>query len=337
MGDTAFLIQLEGVMESSLLARARALAEALRADCLRGVVEIVPAFGSIGVIYEPERVPTPRGEVPWRVVSDWLEAHLARAPSAGKARKPRQHLVPVCYGGEDGPDLEAVVKASKLNAEAVVRLHSSIVYEVAALGFAPGFPYLFGLPAPLVMPRRPTPRIKVAAGSVGIGGSQTGIYPRESPGGWHVIGRTSITLFDPFAAEPVLMSAGDRVRFKPIASLPAAKALSSMIEPALENYGAGWFEVLKAGTLTSVQAGARLGLAQFGITGGGAMDCWSAQAANLVLGNPPDAALLECTYVGPVLRFAAAATVVVLGAEIAGLPPGRPLAVAAGDEIDLRS
>lgn len=338
MGDTAYLIELDGELDAALLGRVRGLAAALRADVLAGVVEIVPAFGSVGVIYEPERVPTPRGELPWRVVGEWIERHLAAMPSAAKARKPREHVVPVRYGGEDGPDLEVLAKAAKLDADAVVKLHAGAVYEVAALGFAPGFPYLLGLPKALVMPRRSTPRARVAAGSVGIGGRQTGIYPRESPGGWQLIGRTSLSLFDPFGAEPVLMAAGDRVRFMAVASLPPAAAKASgapMSKRLVDGEGAGWLEVLKPGTLSTVQAGPRRGLAHFGVVAGGAMDPWAMAAANLVLGNASDAALLECTYVGPVLRFATAATVVLLGADVAGVPTGRPIPLAAGDELDL--
>ncbi len=346
MGDTGYLVQLEGELDAALLGRVRGLAAALRADLLGGVVEIVPAFGSLGVIYEPERVPTPRGELPWRVVGEWLERHLKANPSAAKARKPREHVVPVCYGGEHGPDLEAVAKAAKLDTDAAVNLHAGATYEVAALGFAPGFPYLTGLPERLAMSRRATPRPQVAAGSVGIGGKQTGIYPRATPGGWQLVGRTSLTLFDPFAAEPVLLAAGDRVRFKPVAALPASALAAGAGAPArgtgktlldtiAQGRGAGWFEVVKPGTLTTVQAGTRRGLAQFGITGGGAMDPWAMAAANLVLGNAPDAPLLECTYVGPVLRFEAGATVALLGAEVAGLQAGRPLVLEAGDELDL--
>jgi KipI family sensor histidine kinase inhibitor len=340
MGDTGYLVQLDGELDAALLGRVRGLAAALHADLLAGVVEIVPAFGSLGVIYEPERVPTPRGELPWRVVGEWLERHLNANPSAAKARKPREHVVPVCYGGEHGPDLEAVAKAAKLDTDAAVKLHAGATYEVAALGFAPGFPYLTGLPERLAMPRRATPRSQVPAGSVGIGGKQTGIYPSATPGGWQVVGRTALTLFDPLAAEPVLLSAGDRVRFKPVVTLPAAVPAArgtgkALLDTIAQGAGAGWFEVVKPGTLTTVQAGARRGLAQFGITGGGAMDPWAMAAANLALGNAPDASLLECTYVGPVLRFEAGATVALLGAEVAGLPAGRPLVLAAGDELDL--
>lgn len=338
MGDTAYLIQLEGELDAALLGRVRGLAAALRADALKGVVEIVPAFGSVGVIYEPERVPTPGGELPWRVVREWIERHLTAKRSSATAGKPREHVVPVRYGGEDGPDLELLARAAKLDADAVVKLHAGAVYEVAALGFAPGFPYLLGLPKALVMPRRSTPRAQVAAGSVGIGGSQTGIYPSAMPGGWQLIGRTSLSLFDPFAAEPVLMSAGDKVRFRAVASLSpvAVKAAVNPVSKRLvDGQGAGWMEVLKPGTLTTVQAGPRRGLAQYGVVAGGAMDPWAMAAANLVLDNPPDAALLECTYVGPVLRFATAATVAFLGADVAGLPAGRPIELAAGDEVDL--
>lgn len=338
MGDTAYLIELEGELNAGLLARVRGLAETLRADALEGVVEIVPAFASVGVIYEPERVPTPRGELPWRVVGDWIERHLAGKGATTKTRKPRTHLVPVCYGGEHGPDLELVAKATKRDVDAVVKLHSGADYQVAALGFSPGFPYLLGLPAALVTPRRSTPRARVAAGSVGIGGRQTGIYPGESPGGWQLIGRTNLSLFEPGAGEPVRMAVGDQVKFKAVKEWPpavAGGAAKTAKSTGSAGGGAGWIEVVKPGTLTTVQGGGRRGMAQFGIGAGGAMDAWAAMAANIALGNAPEAGLLECTYVGPILRFTKATTVVVLGAEVDGVASGRPLSMAAGQELDL--
>src|SRR5690606_2544073 len=108
-----------------------------------------------------------------------------------------EHVVPVVYGGEHGPDIDHVAKSAKLSTDEVVKLHTGATYHVAAIGFSPGFPYLLGLPEKLATARRATPRVRVAAGSVGIGGSQTGIYPRETPGGWQLIGRTSLDLFDP--------------------------------------------------------------------------------------------------------------------------------------------
>ena len=124
--------------------------------------------------------------------------------------------IPVRYGGDDGPDLEAVARHACLDPEEVVRRHTGATYRVAMLGFAPGFPYLLGLDPALELPRRSEPRLRVPAGSVAIGGAQTGIYPRELPGGWHLIGCTPLHLFEPEREPPCLLAPGDEVRFRPL-------------------------------------------------------------------------------------------------------------------------
>lgn len=347
MGDTAYVVIFPGDPDAALLTKVRAFAAALAADRLEGVTEIVPAYGSVGVVYEPERVRTSHGELPWRVVGEWLERHLsgkgAGAPRA--ARKPREHVIPVVYGGEHGPDLEAVAKHVKLGTAEVVKLHTGATYHVAAIGFSPGFPYLVGLPAKLVMPRRATPRLRVPAGAVGIGGAQTGVYPRESPGGWQLIGRTGVELFDPARTEgPALFAAGDRVSFRAVDKLEPASSsaagdaqavtgeaavLSRAMEPNVE--------IVKPGTLTTVQDLGRRGFAALGVGLGGSLDPWAAAVANLAVGNPSDAPLFECTYVGPVLRFSEATVIAAVGAETPALPPGRPVAVRAGEVVDCSS
>lgn len=338
MGDTAYLITLAGTLDAAMLARVRGLAADLAADRMEGVVEIVPAYSSIGVSYEPERVPTPRGELPWRVVAEWLERHLAGdGPTAArKVRAARTHIVPVCYGGEHGPDLEHVAKAAKLSSDEVVKLHAGADYQVAAVGFTPGFPYLFGLPVTLATPRRVTPRLRVPPGSVGIGGAQTGIYPRETPGGWQLIGRTGLELFNPSLESPARLVAGDEVKFKAVDKIPALPAaLAKARSGGSREPGPGRYcEVVKPGALTTVQDLGRRGLAAAGIAAGGALDPWSAAVANLAVGNAPGAPVLECTYVGPVLRFPQAATVALVGAEVEGLEAGRPIRLEAGAILD---
>lgn len=121
--------------------------------------------------------------------------------------------IPVCYGGEYGPDLDALAEHARLSRDEVIGRHVAAGYTVAMLGFAPGFPYLLGLDPALHVPRRADPRTRVPAGSVAIGGAQTGIYPRELPGGWNLIGRTPLVLFDPDRDPPCLLAPGDRVRF----------------------------------------------------------------------------------------------------------------------------
>lgn len=138
-------------------------------------------------------------------------AAIARAPAGDASVE-----IPVCYGGEFGPDLDAVAAHARLPRAEVIARHSAVDYTVAMLGFAPGFPYLLGLDAALRMPRRASPRTRVPSGSVAIGGAQTGIYPRELPGGWQLIGRTPLALFEPQRDPPCLLAPGTRVRFRAI-------------------------------------------------------------------------------------------------------------------------
>lgn len=177
---------------------------------LPGLAALVPTFHALTGLLEPGGSPAAcRGAIEealprWRYDPD-------RAPGG------RCHEVPVRYGGDEGPDLEPLARARGLAPEEVVRLHASVEYYVYMIGFTPGFPYLGGLSEQLHHPRLSRPRVHVPAGSVGIGGPQTGIYPLDSPGGWHLIGRTDIVLFDADRDPPALLEPGDRIRFVPSA------------------------------------------------------------------------------------------------------------------------
>ena len=187
-------------------ARVAALDHAVCRARIAGVTETVPAFASLLVRYDPLRTD-------FDAVSQAL-SRLAGGIAAGNAQAGRTVEVPVCYGGAYGEDLPAVARHAGLSEEEVIRLHSGRTYRIYMLGFLPGFPYLGGLDERLFTPRRETPRTRIPAGSVGIGGQQTGIYPMESPGGWQLIGRTPLCLFSPRRALPY--AAGDSIRFVPI-------------------------------------------------------------------------------------------------------------------------
>lgn len=170
-----------------------------------GILNLHPAYSSVLIDFDPRR--STHAEV-----EEMVRARIELA--AGAPLDPsRQVEIPVRYGGEYGPDLEEVARQTGLSPAEVIRLHAGADYLVYFLGFSPGFPYLGGLPAELATPRLPEPRKKVPAGSVAIGGSQTGVYPMETPGGWRIIGRTTLRLFDADANPPALLRAGDRVRF----------------------------------------------------------------------------------------------------------------------------
>lgn len=168
------------------------------------VEDVIPADGSILVVIRRDMA-----------VSEALRAALGRPPGACPTSPTTLHEIPVEYGGAAGPDLAALADKAGLDRGDYINSHAAVEYTVAFLGFQPGFPYLSGLPAALHTRRRSTPRVRVPAGSVAVGGPYTGIYPAEGPGGWHLIGRTAAVLFDPQRAAPALLQPGDRVRFVP--------------------------------------------------------------------------------------------------------------------------
>lgn len=207
-GDSALLVELgEGI---SPRVHGRVLALRDRLAGLPGVVALVPSYRSLFAQYDP-------WEVSFEALCVAVEAALARPPSRSKPVEARTVELPVCYDPALAPDLDEVARLHGLAADEVVALHSAPVYTVYLLGFTPGFAFLGGLDPRLRTPRLPEPRRRVPAGSVGIAGSQTGAYAVASPGGWRLLGRTPLRLFDPARAEPALLRPGDRVRFRPIA------------------------------------------------------------------------------------------------------------------------
>ena len=209
LGESALLIPLGECIDARLNSRALALAETIRTANLSGVLDVAPAYASVCV-----RHASAQADARERLVA----AISALVDNAAPAPTQTAELIeiPVCYGGEFGPDLGDVAQRAGLAANAAVARHAGADYRVAMLGFAPGFAYLLGLDATLHTPRRASPRTRVPAGAVAIGGAQTGIYPRELPGGWNIIGRTPLRLFDVARAPPALLSAGTRVRFRAI-------------------------------------------------------------------------------------------------------------------------
>lgn len=205
LGDGALLIRLGDGIDPVPHERVLALASALSGR--RGITDCVPAYASLTVHYDP---------AVWRYAE--MTALLASLPGdAGSAPAGRPPVeIPVCYGGEFGPDLGALARHAGLPEGEVIRRHAQAEYRVYFLGFTPGFAYLGGLDPVLAMPRRAEPRDRVPAGSVGIAGPQTGIYPQASPGGWQLIGRTPSRLFDAERPAPSLLRPGDRLRFLPI-------------------------------------------------------------------------------------------------------------------------
>ncbi len=210
IGDAALLVTLGDAvdLETNLQAHRLSAALGFRAASTAGLGRPVPGHASVLVPFDPDIASE-------SAIRDLIEACAAEAPSVGRAGDGPLREITVAYGGTDGPDLVEVAARTGLPEAEVVRLHASIEYRVLVVGFVPGFPYLGLLPEALDLPRRATPRVRVPAGSVAIAGRQCGIYPFATPGGWHLVGRTGATLWDPAADPPALLAPGDRVRFVP--------------------------------------------------------------------------------------------------------------------------
>jgi inhibitor of KinA len=219
LGDSALIVRLRENPEDASLdpldAVLSLLASIKRAE-IPGVIELAAAYTTVAVFFDPLAVMA-QG-VPPEGVLQWLAQRVETAAARHAATRTSPSLVeiPVCYDETFALDLDEVSKHAGLSPQAVVDLHSGAKYRVDCLGFTPGFPYLSGLPPVLATPRRPVPRKEVPAGSVAIGGGQTGVYPTRSPGGWNVIGRTPLRLFDPKKFPPTLLHVGDCVRFRSI-------------------------------------------------------------------------------------------------------------------------
>jgi inhibitor of KinA len=207
-GDRMLLVEFEEEISLRVNNAVHRLARVLESQRILGVVECIPAYRTLGVVYDPILVPP-------GYLADRLRA-LSNEVTPLPSLMPKRVEIPVCYGGEFGPDLDFVASHNQRSPEEVIQIHSGKEYQVFLIGFTPGFPYLGELPSAIAAPRLPEPRRCVPAGSVAIGGLQTGIYPIESPGGWRIIGRTSLRLFDLERESPFLLNTGDQVVFRPI-------------------------------------------------------------------------------------------------------------------------
>ncbi len=205
MGDRALLVELGDGISPLVNKKVRELFLCLKNNRVEGVVETMPGYRSLLIVYDP-----------LKITLSALKERLNKLHTTidrSEIPKPRTLEIPVVYGGECGPDLNWVAEYHKLSPEEVVRFHTGTTYQVYMIGFTPGFAYMGQLPEAIATPRRETPRTAVPRGSVGIAQSQTGVYPVESPGGWQIIGRTPLRLFDPEKWPPTPLEMGDLVKF----------------------------------------------------------------------------------------------------------------------------
>lgn len=207
-GDSSLLVEFGKKISPEINRKITAVVQMMKEQHIEGVVDVIPAFCSLLINYDP-RVVT------YEEIKKRIQNLVRLEVKTGEVRK-RIFEIPVCYGGEYGPDLGNIAEHAGLSEKEVIEIHSSRDYLIYMLGFLPGFTYLGGLDERIHTPRLANPRIKINAGSVGIGGSQTGIYPLDSPGGWQLMGMTPVKTYDPDRETPILVEAGDYIRFVPI-------------------------------------------------------------------------------------------------------------------------
>ena len=277
---------------------ALALASALVADPPDGFLDAVPGARTLLLLYDP----------------DFLDPAQLRLPARSEAPRPRVVRLQARY---DGADLEEVARELGISRDEAIRRHVEAEHVVSFLGFAPGFAYMTG---GFSVPRLSTPRVRVPTGSLAIADGYTGIYPAETPGGWRLLGRVAVRMFDPSAIPPALLRPGDHVLFEPVDSLEEIP----QPEPVPGLAGVPLLRVVAPGTFTSVQGGPRYGLLSSGVPAGGAMDLAALASANRAAGNASLAPALEITVAGPELE-ALADVRVALGSEVRELARGDSL------------
>lgn len=304
-GDSALLLELDPVIDVQVNARAIAIAAAVRDDVIPGVRDVVSTYRSVAVYFDP-------------LIADIRDVQGSLERASGATISPvegRSIEIPVEYGGQWGPDLPEVAAFGGLSSEDVINRHSDRPYRVFMLGFLPGFAYLGSVDPSIAAPRKASPRQRVRAGSVGIAGGQTAVYPTDSPGGWQIIGHTTTRMFDATQWPAALLAPGDSVRFLPESHRVRTDVPS--VRPGAQSVTAARsVSIIDPGLLTTVQDGGRWGHQSSGVPVCGAMDWVGYRTANALVGNAPGAAVLEATLAGPKLRFEQRTTVAVGGADL---------------------
>ena len=325
------MIELGRTIDAAINGGVLALDHAISGAALPGVVELVPTYRSLLVHYDPLVVGFDELEAELRRVVERGPSGAGGAgwvggsgPETGSAASDALVEIPVVYGGEAGLDLADVARHAGLSDDEVVRRHAAGRYQVAMIGFAPGFPYLMGMDPAIACPRLETPRVRVPAGSVAIADTQTGIYPFAMPGGWRVIGRTDVRLFDPSSDPPARLRPGMRVRFMPVdpgAPSPAG-SIDERPSPTPRSHRRS-IRMLDPGFLATVQDRGRWGHQRFGVPPSGAADPVALRIGNRALGNAPAAAAIEIAAGGATFEFLAPCAFALTGAIAEATLDGR--------------
>ena len=318
-GDSALLLELDEVIDTSVNARAIAIASGVRRAALPGVHDVISTYRSVAVHFDPLLIDV-----------EQVRGALLRAADHSNVEPIGKTVVlPVQYGGDKGPDLRDVAAFAGVSADEVVARHAGIDYRVFMLGFLPGFAYMGSVDESIAMPRHATPRLKVPTGSVGVAGRQTGVYPRESPGGWRIIGRTPVALFNAHRSPSALLAPGDRVRFVPdkiaVGNYGSPATAGHHGSPAEARHDNRSITILRPGLFTTIQDSGRWGQQASGVPVSGPLDLMSHRVANALVGNDRTAATLEATLVGPEIRIETAVHIAVAGADLSARLDGQEL------------
>jgi KipI family sensor histidine kinase inhibitor len=326
VADGSLLVEYPEASDEEANRAAVVLGAALRASSLPGLLDAIAGARTLFCAFLPERI---GGEELARAIDSKLEGGFA-------VREPKEHRIPVLYGGAGGPDLPELARRAGVPPDELAARHAARRYRVAFLGFAPGFGYLSPLASGpeselvaggLDAERRPTPRPRVPGGSLALAGGYTGIYPADGPGGWNLVGLAAARLFDPGSAAPALFSPGDEVRFEPQspAQFERARATIPNATPLPPLAGVPVFRTVKAG-LSSVLCGAPIhGRGSQGVAPGGAMDSSALGFGNRILGNPADAVALELSLAGPGLEALEDCRIAIAGAPCIATLDGRAI------------
>lgn len=316
-GDSSVLVKFGEKIDEEINGRVNKFNKTVIDHNHIGIIDTIPSYCALLINYDPKLIN-------YKDIVDLLK-DLYKNIDYKSAQDKEIIEIPVLYGGQNGPDLETVAKHNSLTVDEVVDLHSKPEYFIYMLGFTPGFPYLGGMNKAIATPRLETPRVKIEAGSVGIAGEQTGIYPINSPGGWQIIGQTPLDLYNINREEPILLKAGQYIKFKPISIEDFNNIKTSNMESDTfclktnENDNLQCkrgFIVKTQGFLTTVQDLGRHNYQALGVPVSGAMDKRSLKLANLLVDNDVTEAGLEVTMLGPTIEFTEDNVIAITGGDL---------------------
>ncbi len=337
LGETAATIAFYTKIDDDINDKVIALYNHLVTLKLDGVVDIIPSYHTVTLLFATAN--NNRKLIDYKAMLMLIDAAIVSCNWQVK-QQPNIVEIPVCYDVGFGLDIVALADAKKITVEDVIKLHSETAYRIYAIGFLPGFAYMGKVNSLIATPRKQTPRTSIDAGSVGIAGEQTGIYPLNSPGGWNIIGQTPLQLFDANREPAGLLKMGDNIKFLPI-TITEFNKIKNTQQPKLidTNNNVIGIKILKQGLADSVQDLGRYGYQHVGINPTGAMDVVASQIANFLVGNAANEAVLELHFPASIFQFQTDAIIVLSGADFTAtinniaIPINTPIVVAKGANI----